>query len=103
MATIIKNMEEIKNEVKPKFVPGKEYEWKPDDKFVLSGAEFSIQYNALSALVNSSTFQESLREAQKTFALYDSYRILQTAFEKGVEEGVIIEIPKKQEAVETAP
>jgi hypothetical protein len=102
MATIIKKMEETQ-EVKPKFVPGKAYKWEPDDQFVLTGSEFSVQYHALFSLVNSESFQKSLQEAQKTLAIFDSFKILQTAFEKGVQEGVIKEIPEEKEAVETAP
>jgi hypothetical protein len=103
MATITKKMEENPQELKPKFVPGKAYKWEPDDEFKLSGSDFSVQYNALFALVNSETFQKSLQEAQKTLALFDSFKILQTAFEKGVEDGVIVEIQEQKEAVETAP
>jgi hypothetical protein len=102
MATIKKTEEKIQ-EPKPQFVPGKAYKWEPTDEFVLSGAEFSVQYNALFALVSSEDFQKQLQEAQKTIALYDSFKILQSAFEKGIEGGVIVEIEEQKEAVDTAP
>lgn len=106
MATIRKPIleEETSQEMKPKFVPGKAYRWEPSDEFVLSGSDFSVQYNALFALVNSESFQKSLQEAQKTMAVFESFKILQATFEKGVEEGVIVEVPEEKEGpVETDP
>jgi hypothetical protein len=104
MATITKKMEEKPQESKPKFVPGKTYKWEPEDEFKQSGREFSVHYHALHTLVNNEEFQKQLQEAQKTMALFESFQILQEAFVKGVEAGVIVEVPSNEEGpVDTDP
>lgn len=73
-----------KTKEKPRFEPGKSYEWKPEDEFVLNGNEFSLIYNVLRT------------KSQEASAILDSFRVMQKLFEAGIEEGTITEV--KQDA-----
>lgn len=68
-----------------KFDPTKNYEWKPEDIFVLSGQEFAFLYNFLTA------------EKQKLMGQLEVMKILEEKLIKAVEDGVAKEQAEKSD------
>jgi hypothetical protein len=89
---IVKKMENKQEEVKPKYVPGKSYKWHETSEFTFVGPEFGTLYNGLFKYVNTEEFQKRLQEAERTLALFETYKLLQNTFVNGVESGVIEEM-----------
>lgn len=58
------------------------YQWKPEDKFEVSGLELSLLVNATRDFLNSET-------SRKVLMLREVYNVLEQKLKKGVEEGVI--------------
>lgn len=64
--------------------PSKQYVWNVDEKFELSGIEFSTILNATRAILNSP-------EAQRIMALARGHEVIEEMMRKGVEAGKIRE------------
>lgn len=79
---------------KPQFDPKKNYRWEPDDVFEMSGLDFSTIYN---------TLKEAVLKPGGTPAinLVASFNLATALLAKGVEEGIINEIPEEQPPVKT--
>lgn len=67
-----------------KFDPSKNYEWKPEDTFMLSGQEFAFMYNFVTS------------EKAKLMAQLELMKILEQKLVKAVEDGVAKEVAKEQ-------
>jgi len=61
----------------------KTFRWKPEDKFELSGLEFSLFVNVVREILSTA-------EAQRIVALLQLDDVLQKKLNKAVEEGVVI-------------
>ena len=64
------------------------YQWKPDDKFELSGLEFSLLVNAARDFLNTA-------DSQKVFMVKNMYDVLEDKLKKGVEAGIITPVETK--------
>jgi hypothetical protein len=86
-------MEEVKNVVKeepisevpknveiPKYDPEKKYEWKQEDLFVFSGAEFGMMLNALRTILGTA-------EAQRILLAERANMIVENVLARAVKEG----------------
>lgn len=95
MAELRNKVVEMKSEEKPKFDPSKNYQWKPDAEFVLSGAEYDLLYKALRSNLQDPQFVAHVNQ-------FKALEFLETVFIKGVESGVITEIedPKPEQEEE---
>lgn len=76
------------------FDPTKQYAWKPDDEFVISGMELQILFNTLITKTQDPEFIQHVNE-------YECLKIAQNLIQKGVEQGVVVEKP--EEVVRTDP
>ncbi len=80
-------MEIVKDEQaqqQPSYDPSKKYTWAQDDLIVISGGEFGVLLNALRAII-------STPEAQKILLADRANEIVEQAFARAVENGVIKE------------
>lgn len=79
-----------KNQVKKTaYDPTKDYQWKPDDKFVFSGTEFDVLQIALGKFVTGSNDVPSI------IRLVNAYNIIQKKIAEGVETGMLTEVVKE--------
>ena len=70
----------------PVFDENKNYEWKPEDEFVLSGDEFGFLFQTLKAEINGTNIGPKNKVSQYDILL----SILKTAVEKGVAKEFVI-------------
>lgn len=76
----------------PKFDPNKKYTWEYGAEFVLNGKDFGMILNALRAVINTKEAQTILLAKQAGDALED-------LLEKGVEVGVVVELPENKASI----
>ena len=67
-----------------KYDPSKKYTWSTEDKFVLSGGEFGLILNTLRSIL-------STEEAARVLMANRANEVIESLFQKSVEEGVIKE------------
>jgi hypothetical protein len=67
-----------------KYDPNKKYTWGNEDKFVLSGGEFGLILNTLRSIL-------STEEAARVLMANRANEVIESLFQKSVEEGVIKE------------
>jgi hypothetical protein len=67
-----------------KYDPSKKYTWSNEDKFVLSGGEFGLILNTLRSIL-------STEEAARVLMANRANEVIESLFQKSVEEGVIKE------------
>lgn len=72
------------SKAKPVYSDKKNYEWKPEDEFVLDGIEFSTVYNTLKEAALSPA-------GTSAFNIAAAYQAMQSIFVEGVEGGFITE------------
>lgn len=74
-------------QLKPKeivFDPTKQYVWKQEDMFLMSGAALQVLYNNLSENLSSP-------EAQEVIRTYHMFQVVQSILANQVEQGLIKE------------
>jgi predicted secreted protein len=76
----------------PKFDPNKKYTWEYSAEFVLNGKDFGMLLNALRAVINT-------KEAQTILLAKQAGDTLEDLLEKGVEAGVVAELPENKSSI----
>lgn len=71
-----------------KYVPGKQYQWDPEEKFTITGREIDNINKALQAATSSPEFQ-------KYVTIYNGILSFQKFFEEAVEDGLITELTEE--------
>ena len=74
----------------PVYDPNKKYTWTPEDAFVLSGNEFGVLLNTLSAILGTA-------EAQRVLLADRANSVIENAFGRAVEMGVAKEVAEEEE------
>lgn len=69
------------------FNPDANYQWKPTDKFIISGAELNVLHNTLHIVFNTNE-----PEPKKWVMLSKLYELTSGIVKRGVEDGIIQEI-----------
>lgn len=75
-----------KEREKIEFKPGANYQWQPDNQFVISGAELNVIHNTLHLVFNDTR----LRDPQVWVMLQKVYELSSAVIKRGVEEGIIL-------------
>ena len=71
---------------KPTFDPAKKYQWKADDKFEVTGMEFSVLLNSLRKIL-------STPEAQLVILSQQASSAAEEILSRAVERGIAVEAP----------
>jgi hypothetical protein len=79
-------VESVQENQTPKFDPAKHYQWDPEAQFLLSGVEYDLIYKSLRSNLNNPTFVAHVQQ-------YEALKLIEEIFKKGVEAGVITELP----------
>lgn len=70
--------------IKNVYDANKNYKWKPDDVFEITGHQFGTMLNAMRAFLNTP-------EAKNVLAIYEANKHIDDILQKNVESGVIEE------------
>lgn len=79
-----------------KFSPDKDYQWKGDDKFEITGMELEYAHNILASIMSG-----RFKDPQMYLALNELLGLTSNVIQRNVESGLIKEVPIKEGEKET--
>lgn len=72
------------------------FNWKPEDKFEISGQELDILHNSLHTLFNT-----NVPDPQKHVFLSEAFKVTSAVVQRGLKDGTIVEKEVKSEMEDT--
>lgn len=81
------------------FKEGADYQWKADDIFQLTGAELNVLHNTLNVVFNDNR----LTDGKRWTLLNALYELTSNLVKRGVEDGLIVEVPKAKSTDTVSP